>query len=259
MITERDRKQLEREFHDRWRAGAESANTPLLNNRFYSIGRAGHDFTVGWLQEHCGGKRVLDYCCGDGKSTIRLLSHSPQHATGIDISPESVALGKQQAALLGETGRVSFVVGDAEALPYPDRSFDVAVVSGVLHHLDLDKAYSELARVLTDDGVVICTEALKHNPVFHLYRKLTPTLRTAWEVDHILGRRQIHQARVHFADVRVERFFYLVSLLAVPFRNTKIFGPLLTGLEKVDAVLMSIPGFQWWGWVAVFTLRKPRR
>ena len=101
---------------------------------------------------------------------------------------------------------------DAERLAFQDRSFDVIVVNGVLHHLELREAYVELARVLKKNGRIMCIEALAHNPLINLYRRKTPHLRTEWEVDHILRMRDIEIARKYFGKVRV-RFFHLASLV----------------------------------------------
>ena len=66
---------------------------------------------------------------------------------------------------------VSFLVMDAESMKFEDKTFDVVYGSGILHHLNIDKAYRELARVLKPDGVAIFIEPLGHNPLINLYRK----------------------------------------------------------------------------------------
>src|SRR5207249_569096 len=105
-----------------------------------------------------------------------------------DMSVVSIANARTMAQQEGLDQTIEFEVMDAEALRCADHSFDVIVVYGALHHLDLEKALHELARVLKPGGTVICTEALRHNPLIHWYRRLTPKLRTRWETDHILGR-----------------------------------------------------------------------
>jgi SAM-dependent methyltransferase len=128
----------------------------------------------------------------------------------------------------------------------------------VLHHLDLDKAYRELARILKAGGEIICTEALRHNQFISVYRKLTPQLRSAWETEHILGRSEIERARRYFDRVDVARFFHLADLAAIPFRNSTVFTPLLRVLESVDGVLLRLPALRWQAWMAVFVLSHPK-
>jgi SAM-dependent methyltransferase len=211
-----------------------------------------------WIAARCRGKRVLDYCCGNGQHTF-WLAESGAETYGIDISPASIEIATGESSRRGLGERLRFLVMDAEATEFPDGFFDLIVVSGVLHHLDLNRAYRELARILKPEGEVICTEALRHNPFIHLYRKLTPHLRSAWETSHILGRREIERARKYFFRVEVARFFHLADIAAVPFRGSPAFGPLLRGLEFVDSILFKIPVIKWQAWMAVFILSRPKR
>ena len=146
---------------------------------------------------------------------------------------------------------------DAEKLEFEKNFFDIIVCSGVLHHLSLQRAYSELARVLKPDGEIICNEPLIHNPIFQLYRRMTPHLRTKWEMEHILSKNDIKLAKEYFGKVET-KFFHLATLLAVPFRNFSIFNPLLTFFEWVDSILLRLPLIQWLSWQIVFILSKPK-
>lgn len=252
-----ERKQKEAEFHDLIRNKATLADPAqreyyTANRKFYSITRASRSYFEGWIRERCPGKRVLDFGCGDGEYALFAAQH---HATavGVDISPVSVENARSEARRRGLVDRCTFAVQDVEALEFPDGSFDLVCESGVLHHLDLDKAYAEMARVLKPGGQVICTETLVHNPLIHWYRKRTPHLRTEYEVQHILGVPQILKARDYFDSVDI-KFFHLASLLAVPWRNTPVFKPLLLVLEVVDAALLSLPGIQRQAWIAVYVM-----
>jgi len=146
---------------------------------------------------------------------------------------------------------------DAENLSFPDNTFDVIYAAGCLHHVDLDRTFKELHRVLKPEGRIMCNEALAHNPVFHLYRKLTPKLRTPWEVPHILHVSDIMKADRYFSKIDV-RFHYLTCLLAVPFRRTPVFNAVLTVLEKIDGMLLSVPGLRRLAWQSTFELSRPR-
>ncbi len=253
------RKDEEREFHDALR-GADKTDARLnANKKYYDIGRSNHAFSVDRLARACKGRRVLDYCCGDGQNGLFAAAHGAAEVTGIDISPVSVQDANRKAKEQGLADRVHFEVMDAEAMTFPTGHFDVIVVAGGLHHLDLDAAYRELARVLADDGEVICGEALRHNVIIQWYRRLTPHLRTAWETEHILGRQEIMLARRYFDVVRVDRFFHLATLAAVPFRNTPFFSAVLTVLEHLDRFVLRLPGIRWQAWQGLFTLARPKR
>ena len=136
---------------------------------------------------------------------------------------------------------------------------DVAVEYGALHHVVLDKALSELARVLKPGGAMLCVEALRHQPDHrHAYRRWTPHLRTQWEVDHILGVECLSVFRRYFEEVDV-KFFHLAALAAVPFRKTAAFPRLRSLLDRVDDVLLRSPSLGKYAWLMVVVSRGPRR
>jgi len=177
---------------------------------------------------------------------------------GIDISDVSIANSKRNSEKAGVADRITHLVCDAEETTFEDHTFDVITEYGALHHLDLEKALSEMSRILKDNGKAICQEALGHNIFIDTYRRLTPHIRTEWEVDHILRKDSFDVARKYFRDVQI-RYYHLVSLFAVPFRNTFLFGPLLSSLERIDDVLLSLPGIKWQAWQTVFVLSDPKK
>ena len=253
------RKIVEAEFHDLLRDPSLRENPKLYakltsNKKWYSVARKSQDFARDYLRQRSRGATVLDYACGDGLFTLQ-MAEAGAEAFGIDISPISVANAARESEVRGLSAK--FQVMDCESLEFPDKTFDLINVSGVLHHLDLDRAYPELARVLKPSGSVLCVEALAHNPMFHTYRKLTPHLRTAFECQHILRRKDVRAASRYFNKVEW-RFFHLASLAAVPFRNLGIFDPMLSSLEKLDSWLLQIPVLKWWAWQIAFVLSEPR-
>lgn len=248
----------ERELHDALRGDLRGDAQYESNKKFYSIASLNVDFVEKRLARLAPGANVLDYCCGDGLTAL-FCARRGARAWGIDISPISVDNARAAARAEGLQDRTVFEVMDAEAMTFSDAFFDVITVNGVLHHLDLDRSYPELARVLKPDGQIICVEALRHNLFIHAYRKATPHLRSEWEVEHILGKPEIEQARAYFGDVEVARFFHLATLVAVPFRRLPGFALLLRGLAGVDRVLLKLPWLKWQAWMAVFVLRAPKR
>lgn len=252
------RKERERELHDHLRGELGHDPRYTSNKKFYSIAKSNRDYVKRWLTERCKGKRVLDYCCGNGDFTI-WVAEAGAEAYGIDISPRSIENAKKQAPDRGLSGRANFFVMDAEATEFPDDYFDLAVVNGVLHHLHLEKAYRELARILGPDGQVICTEALRHNMLIQLYRRMTPHLRSAWEVEHIMGKKETEMGRQWFNEVQILKFFHLTTIGAVPFRNLGMFEPMRRSLEALDAVLLRLPVLKWQAWMVVFVLARPKK
>lgn len=252
------RKIEESELHDALRGDLRDDSRFTANKKWYCVTRKNRELVKQWLLNRCKGKRVLDYCCGDGETAIWLAQEGAE-AIGIDISPRSIRNALEAAKGRGVADRVRFIMGDAESMNLEADYFDYIVATGILHHLDLMNAYAELSRVLKPEGAVICTEALKHNPMFQLYRRWTPHLRSAWEVEHILGRREIFLARKYFADVNIIGMFHLATILAVPFRRRSVFPRILKILEGVDSLLLRVPAIRWWAWMIVFVLARPKK
>jgi ubiquinone/menaquinone biosynthesis C-methylase UbiE len=268
-----NRKRQEKEFHDnlrrvegdshvtatRWSPDIECTikSNPLWTNmKYYSVERRSRQMVLSWFNNNCANKRVLDYCCGNGEDSRVIAQYGAKEVVGIDISEISIKNCIQLAAKEGVSAVTTYEVRDAEDTGFENDSFDIITEYGALHHIDLDKAFSEMARMLRSDGKIICNEALAHNPGIHLYRKLTPHLRTNWEVEHIMRKDDFERARKYFGKIEL-CFFHLFSLLAVPFRKTFLFLPLLSTLEGIDAMLLKIPGIRWWAWQVVVILSQP--
>lgn len=268
-----NRKIQEKKFHDRlrevagddhvmstrWNLQLESTirdNELWKNMKYYAVERKSREMVLAWIKKNCPGKRVLDYCCGNGEDGRIIAKSGAKEIVGIDISEISIKNCETLAAKEGLQDTMRYMVMDAENTNFEDNSFDIISEYGALHHVDLDKAFGELVRILRPDGKVICNEALAHNPVIHLYRKMTPHLRTKWEVQHILRKKDIELARKYFGKVEIY-FFHLFTLLAVPFRRYSIFSPILSFLERVDQVTLVIPGIRWWAWQAIFIFSEP--
>lgn len=259
-MKEGARKQAEIEFHnrrerDRLSLEGEAFEKKYSNKKFYSIVRKSRNFVSAWLAQNCPGKVALDYGCGLGGMCVKLIENGA-FVYGIDISGESIKSAQKLLADEGFARSASLHVMDAENLSFESDCFDIIVCSGVLHHLDINKAYEELARVLKSDGKILCMEALGHNPAINLYRKLTPHLRTRWEADHILKMKDIKMASRLFECVDVH-FFHLFSLTGVLFRTTPIFSAMLSLLEVLDSMILKIPYLKYMAWQVVFELSGP--
>jgi len=226
------------------------------NMKFYSISESSFAYRDALLLDGIRGAVALDYCCGNGEVAIELAKHGASRVVGIDLSPVAVENARELARLAGVDAVCEFLVMDAEHTEFADGTFDVIHEYGALHHLDLPAAFMELARILKPGGKVVCTEALRHNPLIHWYRRRTPHLRTKWEFEHILGVPEIESGSRYFASLDF-RTFHLAALFAVPFRKTAIFKPLLGALELIDRALLAIPMLNRLAWVAVIEYRKP--
>ncbi|HSE06903.1 MAG TPA: methyltransferase domain-containing protein [Methylomirabilota bacterium] len=111
------------------------------------------------------GARILELGCGAG-TYVRLLGGLGYRPVGLDYSLPT--LGRALASDPGAKG--AYVAGDAYALPFPDRSFDMVMSIGVLQALsDPERALDEMVRVLTPAGRLV-VEALNASGLLALAR-----------------------------------------------------------------------------------------
>jgi SAM-dependent methyltransferase len=244
------RLEREREFHDR--AFAEDVRASA--KRFYSVTAALFAWYERTLTAHARAARALEYGCGPGSRAFD-LARAGAHVVGIDISPVAIEQATERGRAEGLEDRLEFRVMDAEQLDFPDASFDLVCGSGILHHLELARAYAEIARVLESGGLAVFTEPLGHNPLINAYRNRTPALRTVDE--HPLLMRDIALAERYFGEVAT-RYFTLTSLAAIPLRNRAGFQRLVSACDALDRGLFRIvPGLRRQAWMVGMTLRHP--
>ena len=106
------------------------------------------------------GVRALELGCGTGVF-LEKCAASGASITGIDLSSD---LLERCAARMAAAGNVVLVRGNAERLPFPPGTFDAVYGSSILHHLDLDAALREVARVLRPGGRMAFAEPNILNP-----------------------------------------------------------------------------------------------
>ncbi len=243
--------QQEKEFHNQRFRDEVDRRSNL--SKYYAITGSSVNYYYDLLRAGAG-ERVLEYGCGTGSAAFWLAAGGAA-VTGIDIADTAIERASREAKEKGQS--INFRVMNAEALDLPDDSFDLICGSGILHHLDLNQAYAELARVLSPEGRVVFREPLGHNLFVNLYRWLTPTLRT--ETEHPLLLKDLDTARLFFDRVEV-KYFYLLALLVAPVAERAIFGPLLAFLERVDRRLFSLlPFTRRYAWIAVMAMAQPKK
>ena len=100
------------------------------------------------------GLDVLDVGCGTGTLVLQIRKFIPSVVTvGLDPDPKALARARRKAER--ESAIVRFDQGFADALPYPDASFDRVFSSMMFHHLeaaDKEKMLREARRVLRPGG-----------------------------------------------------------------------------------------------------------
>jgi demethylmenaquinone methyltransferase / 2-methoxy-6-polyprenyl-1,4-benzoquinol methylase len=105
--------------------------------------------------------QLLDVAGGTGDVTLRFLRSGGAGATAtlLDINAEMIAVGRKRLTDAGLSERVAFVVGNAEALAFPDKSFDAYTIAfGIRNVTHIDKALAEAYRTLKTGGRFLALE-----------------------------------------------------------------------------------------------------
>jgi demethylmenaquinone methyltransferase/2-methoxy-6-polyprenyl-1,4-benzoquinol methylase len=105
--------------------------------------------------------RHLDVAGGTGDIAFRVAAAGGPRTevTVADISEEMLRVGRERAAHTPVGGRVNFVTGNAEDLPFPDNSFDCYTIAfGIRNVPRIDRALAEACRVLKHGARFLCLE-----------------------------------------------------------------------------------------------------
>jgi ubiquinone/menaquinone biosynthesis C-methylase UbiE len=134
------------------------ARHPLGSREFFAEIEAYRFEKLEYLPEVIGyasynGKRLLEVGCGIGIDLVRFAQNGAI-VTGIDLAGNAIELAKRNFAFHSVRGDLR--VMDGEHLHYPDNSFDVAFVHGVLHYTpNPTRMVREVRRVLKPGGEAI--------------------------------------------------------------------------------------------------------
>jgi ubiquinone/menaquinone biosynthesis C-methylase UbiE len=174
------------------------------------------------LAERCGineNSHVLDVGCGTGGNAAHIVQKYGCRVTGIDISELMIEKAKKRAVenCLGD--QLSFHVGDAYALDFPNESFDIVLTLFVSQFLEINQAFPEFHRVLKKGGYLGVNEMYREQNIpeekrekadtaEHVFRELTDlpfSLRSPERWEH-----GFTDAR--FKEVLVEKFREVVDV-----------------------------------------------
>lgn len=107
------------------------------------------------------GTKALDLCCGTGDIALALAQRGAE-TTGLDFSENMLAVAesrKQKAESGKQKGNPQFIQGDAEQIPFPDRTFDIVTVGYGLRNLtSWERGLDEMRRVARPGGRLIVLE-----------------------------------------------------------------------------------------------------
>jgi SAM-dependent methyltransferase len=121
---------------------------------------AGHVISLADLQR---GEAAVDLATGTGNAAL-LAARAGAVVTGLDAAARLIDVARARAAAEGV--EAEFVVGDIQALPFEDDSFDVALsVFGLIFAGDARRGFDEMMRVLRPSGRALFSVWVPAGPI----------------------------------------------------------------------------------------------
>ena len=253
-----ERIEREREYFDELVVQGSATRNILdrFSKAFYEKGVRGRLWAPVWQTFNFEGTVVLDYGCGAGDFSLLLASRGAQ-VYGVDISPKLIEQAQASVAGSALNGCApKFLVADAHHTPFKDSSFDYVFGNGALHHLDLSKAFPEIARVLKPGGKAVFQEPMYYHPALWLVRRLTSKVHTVDERPLLLS--DLEHGRKWFRVCR-HREHFLLAVFAAPVHllGTEFALSVIGGLDRFDGLLMrAFPALRSLAWLTVMELEK---
>jgi len=249
----------ERQFYDDLVVAGSTTRRLLdrFSEAFYDKGPRGRLWGSFWRTTDLKGAVVLDYGCGKGGFS-EVLASLGACVYGIDISPQLIQKARAVTfkGMNGSSGACQFLVSDAHHTPFADNSFDYVFGNGALHHLDLDKALAEIARVLKPGGMARFMEPMYHHPLLWSLRRLTANAHTVDEKP--LSSTDLAKPKRWFRIYRHQEHF-LFSVCAAP---THLLGKnlalsVIDILDRFDQFMMRVePRLCQFAWYTVLEMEK---
>jgi SAM-dependent methyltransferase len=198
------RRKREALFHDRWAAEIDPQTT-LVDENFTAITALENEYILHEFGD-LRGKRLLDYGSGAAEAGIHFAKLGAS-VVATDVSSGMLEAAQRLAAYHGVSIETRLVT--QASIPAETDEFDAIYGNGILHHVDLDDAIPELARVMKPEGMGCFIEPLSYNPIIEVYRRLAHTVRTPDERPLTFG--DIDRMKPCFDQVS-HREFWLLSL-----------------------------------------------
>jgi ubiquinone/menaquinone biosynthesis C-methylase UbiE len=187
------------------------------------------------------GARVADLGCGSGAFTER-LRQAGYNATGVDISPKLIAVGKAKYPGL------DLIEGDVEHLPFESGSFDGVMLSGLVHHFpDPARCAAETFRILRSGGRFMAFDPNRMNPFMYLYRDRSSPFYSPVGVTEnerpVLARQTAEVFRKAGFEVRSD-YLAGLSYRYVASARTRVFLPIYNFIDGMLFNLLPLAPFR---------------
>ncbi len=182
---------------------ADGLNTRLSIHEKYSTNKMGLGnwfFTVYKIES---GMKVLELGCGTGAmwSSHRDVIDKCQEIVFSDFSENMLETAKSN---IGEFSNARYQVIDIQEIPYEDEYFDIVIANFMLYHVpDIDKALSEVGRVLKKGGIFYAGTSGEHGVMETIVSWLgyEGVYVNTFSLDN--GREKLEK---HFSDIKIMKY-----------------------------------------------------
>jgi len=212
------------------------------------------------------GARVVDIGCGAAAMSRRLLAEAgARSVAGLEVDAGQHAKNLAAAATPG----LAFHLASADAIPFPDASFEVALMLKSLHHVPverMDAALDEIARVLSPGGWLYVSEPVFAGDfnevmrVFHDEERVRAAARAA--LGRAAGRGRLQPAGEHLFDAPIAfRDFedFLDRMVRVTHTDLELAGARLEEVRRRLEAHLGPGGARFERPMRVNLMRRPGR
>lgn len=121
----------------RWKQGIPAGSAHIYNLLATRLPEREYEYVIEEIKK--AGRRLrifVEVGCGTGKLLVKVAeSIDVAVAVGLDISWAMARIAKSNSTKSGVYAKIDIVVGDAHRLPFRERTIDLIVSTGTLHHL----------------------------------------------------------------------------------------------------------------------------
>ncbi len=182
------------------------------------------------------GMQIADLGCGSGVFSDKLHERGLK-CVGLDLSFNLVCVGTETYA------DTHFVNGDVETQPFADDTFDLVVLSGLVHHLpDPSRCAAEVYRILKPGGHFVAFDPNRRNPFMYLYRDRTSPMYSSKGVTENERPVLSEEVAKTFSDVGFSVGSTFLSGLSYTYVESGLVRWLLPVYNAIDSIMFR-PGF----------------
>ncbi|HUY74444.1 MAG TPA: class I SAM-dependent methyltransferase [Candidatus Dormibacteraeota bacterium] len=189
---------------------------------------------------HLQDRKAIDVGCGDGSFSVQYWdSGHPSRLVGIDPVEKAIAVANARKG----ARPIEFATVNAVRLPYPDRSFDVAILQGVLHHTN--RPADTIKEVLRVAPEIVVVEPNGYSPILKVLEKASSYHRAHHEQSYT-SRTLDRWVRDAGGEVLDRRFAILVPYFCPDWlaRVLKRVEPLVEALPLANRLACAVYVFR---------------